>query len=281
MSRSSYAGFGPRIDVRDLFTGERDALVALLEGLDGPRWHAATACPGWSVKDIAAHVVGDDVGRLARTRDGFAGTGPHDEEDLPQFLDRINDEWVVAARRMSPELLISCLRWTGPQVADMWRVLPFDQLGEPVSWAGPAPAPVWMDAARDFTEYWVHHQQIREAVGESVQLVAHVVGVVVDTFMRALPHTLRSVERPIGTRLTVTVDGPGAGSWTVERDAGGWMFVPPGQSAGNVVRIDVDTAWRLCTRGIDPDTARHRAAITGDAALGHAALGIVSIIWNG
>jgi hypothetical protein len=47
------------------------------------------------------------------------------------------------------------------------------------------------------------------------------------------------------------------------------------------VRIDVDTAWRVCTRMIDPDTARDRAVITGDEALGHAALEIVSIIRSG
>ena len=265
----------------ELFAGERDALVEVLEGLETSQWQAPTACPGWTVKDIAAHVVGDDLGRLARTRDGFAGLEPRVDEGLADFIDRINDEWVIAARRMSPQLLVSCLRWTGPQIASMWRELAFDDLGEPVSWAGAGPAPVWLDAARDFTEYWVHHQQIREAVGESPLLVPHIAGVVVDTFLRALPQTLRAQERPVGTRLTVVVDGPGAGSRTVERDADGWGFALPEELADNVVRIDVDTAWRVCTRMIDPDTARDRAVITGDEALGHAALEIVSIIRSG
>lgn len=130
--------------------------------------------------------------------------------------------------------------------------LPLDESGEPVSWAGPEPAPVWLDAARDFTEYWVHQQQIREGVGRPLLLDPHVVGVVVDTFMRALGHTLRAQERPAGTRFTLVVDGPGGGQWTVERDAGGWGFVPPEPNADNIVTIDVDTAWRLCTRGIEP-----------------------------
>lgn len=270
--------FGPRLDVRDLFADERDRLIAVLDGLDASRWRAATVCPGWTVKDIAAHVLGDDLGRLARTRDGFSGVGPRDGEGLPRFIDRINDEWVVAARRLSPQLLVASLRWTGAQVADMWRSLPLDESGEPVSWAGPEPAPVWLDAARDFTEYWVHQQQIREGVGRPLLLDPHVVGVVVDTFMRALGHTLRAQERPAGTRFTLMVDGPGGGQWTVERDAGGWGFVPPEPNADNIVTIDVDTAWRLCTRGIEPDAARSRASITGDEALGHAALEIVSII---
>jgi uncharacterized protein (TIGR03083 family) len=280
MSRSSHTTLGPRIDVRDLFTGERDALLALLEGLDRSQWQAATPCPGWTVQDIAAHVFGDDVGRLARTRDGFTGVEPHRGEELARFLDRINDEWVVAARRMSPELLVSCLRWTGPQIASMWRQRDPDDLGEPVSWAGPEPAPVWLDAARDFTEYWVHHQQIRQAIGQPVLLAPHA-RVVVDTFMRALPQTLRAQERPIDTQLTFVVDGAGAGRWTVERAPDGWEFVPSERNADCVVRVDTDTAWRLCVRAIDPATARDRATITGDETLGHAALEIVSIIWAG
>lgn len=137
---------------------------------------------------------------------------------------------------------------------------------------------MWLDAARDLTEYWVHHQQIREAVGAAVQLDRPVAGVVIDTFMRALAHTLRTVERPAGTRLSVAVDGPHPGRWTVERDVAGWWFVPAAPGTANVVRIDMDTAWRLCTRGIEPEAARDRAVVTGDTALGHAALEIISII---
>jgi uncharacterized protein (TIGR03083 family) len=277
MSPSLYARFGPRIDVRGLFADERASLVAGLAALEPSQWQTATACPGWTVKDIAAHIVGDDVGRLARTRDGFAGVKPRGDEDLARFLDRINDEWVVAARRMSPQLLVSCLQWTGSQIASMWRTRPLDELGEPVSWAGPEPAPTWLDAARDFTEYWVHHQQIREAVGQPVLLAPHG-GIVVDTFLRALPYTLRFERRPIGTRLTFVVDGAGGSSWTVERNATGWGFVAPDLRADCVVRIDMDTAWRLCTRAIEPDAARDRAVISGDDALGRAALGMVSII---
>jgi len=36
-----------------------------------------------------------------------------------------------------------------------------------VSWAGPEPAPVWLDAARDFSEYWTHQQQICDATGQA------------------------------------------------------------------------------------------------------------------
>lgn len=62
----------PPVAVPDLFPGERAALLDLLGSLTPAEWAAATACPGWSVKDVALHLLGDDVGRLSRGGDGFA-----------------------------------------------------------------------------------------------------------------------------------------------------------------------------------------------------------------
>ena len=59
------------IETLHLFPGERAALLELLEEPDFEEWDAPTACPGWSVKDVAAHLLGDDVGRLCA-----GGTAP-------------------------------------------------------------------------------------------------------------------------------------------------------------------------------------------------------------
>jgi hypothetical protein len=87
----------------------------------------------------------------------------------------------------------------------MWRDLDLDALGEPVSWAGPDPAPLWLDCARDFTEYWVHQQQIRDATGrpdtggppmvQSSTLRPH--------FMAALTGGLPTRARPAGPRRSI------------------------------------------------------------------------------
>jgi hypothetical protein len=69
---------GPPIDVRGLFPEERSALLALLgEPVAGDwDWERATVCPGWTVKDITAHVLHDDLRRLASMRDGHQGPRP-------------------------------------------------------------------------------------------------------------------------------------------------------------------------------------------------------------
>ena len=89
---------GPPIDVRPLFAPQQAAFTGLLRGLTPAQWAQPTACPGWDVKDVAAHVLGDHIGRLSRHRDGYASPRPRNGETLPAFLDRFNGEWVDAAR---------------------------------------------------------------------------------------------------------------------------------------------------------------------------------------
>jgi uncharacterized protein (TIGR03083 family) len=205
---------GRAIDVRPLFAEQQAAFVDLLRGLTGDEWARPTVCPGWDVRDIAAHVLGDHVGRLSIHRDGHHVLHPRDAEPFTAFLDRINEEWVTAARRLSPPLLIELLSTAGGQIARFWWTVDLDALGASVRWAGPGPHPYWLDAARDFSEYWSHYQQICDATGRTGLTDPHYLGPVLDTFLRALPHTLRDVPAPEGTVLQVIVTGPGGRAWT-------------------------------------------------------------------
>lgn len=89
-----------------LFPDERARLLELLGGLTRQQWDAPTRCAGWSVKDIAAHLLAVDLGRLSRQRDSYRFGTPQPGEDLVVFINRIDDEWVLAARRLSPAVII-------------------------------------------------------------------------------------------------------------------------------------------------------------------------------
>jgi uncharacterized protein (TIGR03083 family) len=211
--------FGQRIDVRDEFTQSRARLLELLDDLAPDEWDRPTAAAPWTVRDVAAHLLGDDLNRLSRGRDGHSGAGPEPGESLPDFIHRINDQWVQASGRVSSAVLVALLATTTPQIQDFWRRADLDAYGEPVTWASPEPAPVWLDCARDFTEYWVHQEQIRDATGRPRPDVPDEVRAVLDTFLRAVPHTLGNRHEDTGAGLVVQVDGPeraenGAGATT-------------------------------------------------------------------
>ena len=280
------------VETLHLYAEEREILLELLASLDEAAWERPTPCPGWSVRDVAVHLLADDLGVLSRHRDEFRPQSPRADETLGVFLARINDEWVQATRRLSGRVIVDLLRWAGEQTLAHWSGLDLMALGGPVSWAGPGPAPRWLDVAREYTEYWVHQQQIREAVGRPLLEEARWIGPVLATFVRALPHTFRTVDAPAGTTVTLAIDGEGGGVWSVVRaecqadersDTRAWgLFVsrpkPPDEPPAAEVRMSTDTAWRLFTKGITPDEAAARATLSGDQALARHLLTAVAII---
>ncbi|MFE0877582.1 maleylpyruvate isomerase family mycothiol-dependent enzyme [Streptomyces smyrnaeus] len=289
-----HSWLGAPIDARPLFGPEQAALMATLRGLTPADWRRE-AVPGWTVRDLVAHLLGDFYGRLARDRDGQQ-EGPRfaPGETLEAFIHRINQEWVDAHRRVSPAALVDTLDLVGAQVARFFETADPDAPSLGVSWAGVDPAPMWLDSARDLTEFWTHRQQIRHATGHGTDPDVRFLSVVLDTFMRALPHTLRRVDARVGTQVQVRIEGPAGGTWTATATAtaaataaatatatvGRWSLAEPetGHPAATV-GLDPETAWRLCTRGVQPDTALARARIEGDRRLAEAACRIVSIIY--
>lgn len=112
------------VAVTHLFPPERASLVKLLGSLDAEQWRAPTVCPGWSVKDVALHLLGDDVGLLSRRRDGVLPAGmpaePAGWEELVASLDRLNQTWVAATRLISPRLLCELLTFTARRPGATW-----------------------------------------------------------------------------------------------------------------------------------------------------------------
>jgi uncharacterized protein (TIGR03083 family) len=266
------------IDTRPEFARVRQALSVLLAELTAADWQQPTACAPWLVRDVVAHILGDDLARLSRSRDGHPSPGPAAGETLPVFLHRHNQQWVDAASRISTVLLRDLLEAVTPQVLAFWRGADLAALGEAVSWASPDPAPVWLDCARDFTEYWTHLQQILAATGRPALADNEALHSALDTFMRALPLTLEQHAPHAGRALTIRVPGPAGGAWTCVRDAGHWLWVASPPAEATTVAIDADPLWRLCTRGIEPAQARRHAEVDGDPRLAEASLQMVSII---
>ncbi|WP_369169526.1 maleylpyruvate isomerase family mycothiol-dependent enzyme [Streptomyces sp. R28] len=272
---------GPPIDARPLFAPEHTALIATLRALAPADW-AREAVPGWSVRDVAAHLLGDCYGRLARHRDGHReGPGFAPGEDLAAYIHRSNQEWVDAHARVSPAALSDTLELVGGQVARLFEGTDPAAPSLGVSWAGVDPAPMWLDSARELTEYWTHRQQIRHATGQGTDPDPRPLALVLDTFLRALPHTLRETTAPVGTQVQIHVTGPAGGIWTATATTaeGNWSLAePPTGSPAALLRLDAETAWRLCVRGIEPADALTCARTEGDRGLAQAACRIVSII---
>lgn len=268
------------IIVAHLFAQLRDELINLLKSLQPDEWERPTACAGWSVKDVALHILGDDIGLLSWQRDGFTQRDSFAGwDDLVGWINQRNAEWVGAARRFSTTLLCDLLRCTGDMVNAFVLSLKPEELGPPVNWAGDDPAPKWLGIAREFTEYWMHHQHIAEAVRRTSARRGEIYGPVLDTFCRALPHAYRATDAPPGTVVTLRILGEAGGDWHVRRNAEGWaLYREVDGAAACTVTMNPQTVWQRFTKGISPDEARQQATIEGQAALAEPLLQTVAII---
>ncbi len=269
--------------VSHLFAPLGARLIELLRELTDEEWQRPTLCSLWSVKDIAAHLLDGNLRRLSSTRDGYSGPAPGpigSYASLVAYLNQLNAEWVSAARRLSPRVLADLLEGAVRDVSELFASLdPHAPATFPVAWAGEERSENWFDIARDYTEQWLHQAQIRLAVARPDIMEPELYHPVLDTFMRALPHTYRTVDAEEETLLSVVVTGDAGDCWFLRRDADGWRLYD--QADGNLVAeaiIPQEIAWRLFTRGIGREEARSRIMVGGDKALGWEILNTLAVM---
>ena len=263
-----------------LFPVMRTELLRVLRSLSDDDWQKPTACEGWSVRDVALHILADDISQLSGRRDQDGVYFEVDSwDDLLRLINDHNATWIKAARRISRRLLLSLLEFTGAQFHDYLAGLDLEAAAPPVGWAGNQPAPMWLQIARELTEYWMHHQHICEAVGVESLKERRFLHPVLSTFVHALPYTYRDVDAPPGTVVRLQITGAAADDWFVLREEVGWgLYAATNASPSSTVTLSDDTAWRMFTKGIAPAEVEARATITGDVGLGRVLLGAVAII---
>jgi uncharacterized protein (TIGR03083 family) len=269
------------VHVVSLFPELHAGLIDVLAQLTQEQWQLPTVCADWSVHDVALHLLGADIGILSRKRDGYAlPSAPiHNWQALVDFINRQNDLWVQATRRISPNVLRDLLHLTGPQVSAFFATLDPDAVGMAVSWAGPDPAPVWLDLAREYTERWHHQQHIRDAANLTGFTEPRFMTPALRTFAFALPHTYRDVAVADGTSVTLILSGKAGGAWTVLREGGRWRLYEGRPAQPNViVTLPPEAAWRLFTKGLSPRQVQSLAHIEGNVSLASTLFNTVALI---
>ena len=272
------------IDTRWMFRPVSAELVALLRGLSADDWERRTVAGTWRVRDVVAHLTDVAIRRLSFHRDGMTPPPPEfpirSERDFVDFINRINAEWVRAAKRLSPRVLTDVYERAGAELADWFESLPIDAPALfAVSWAGEEHSEGWFDIGREFTELWHHQEQIRMAVGAESLSDHRYLQAVIDVAVRGLPHAFREVRAEPGESLTVDVTGPGGGSWTLMREADRWsLSVGHPASPTARVRVSDNEAWKLLFNALPPEDATRLVRIEGRTELAAPLLRARSVI---
>lgn len=270
------------IEVNHLFPVLDAKLIGLLHSLTGEEWQARTIAAQWTVKDIAAHLLDGNMRSLSIMRDKYFGDKPQDigsYGDLVTYLNRLNADWVQAFKRISPAVVTAMLESTGKEYTYFVTSLdPWAEAAFPVAWAGEEISTNWFHIAREYTEKWLHQQQIRDALGKEPLFDKELFHPFIATMMCGLPHTYKNTEAPTGTSVLVVVTGLDE-EWHINKTDEGWVLRRETRLEPTAkITIDMDTAWKVFSKGITPEAAVEKVDIEGDKPLAMIALNMVSVM---
>lgn len=193
---------------------EWDALVALAVEMDGADWRQSTDLPGWTVKDIYAHIVGTESMLLGRpTPDvSLPPNLPHVRNDMGRF----NETWVLSYSERSGSELLGDL---GEVVTERRSALAqMDQAAfDALAWT-PAGEDTYGRYMRiRVMDQWFHEQDVREAIGRPGHLDGLAPQVVLDEITAAIGYVVgKKAALPSGTTARIDLKGPMSHRWDIE-----------------------------------------------------------------
>lgn len=271
----------PPIDTAFLFPVLDQHLLALLRSLTPEEWQAPTIAKQWTVKDVAAHLLHGNIRGLSLIRDQYRGkpAAIDSYDDLVNFLNKENNQWVDAWRVASTSVLIDLLEHTGPSYSRLMASQdPFGTAPYAVAWAGEERSLNWFNTAREYTEKWHHQQQIRDAVNKPGIMTKELYEPVLATFMMALPYTYRNERAADGTVLHVTITGEGGGDWYLVMNKKWELSREVNAPAIAHTTIDGAVAWKLFSKSWRREDVMHHVRMDGDQQLGGVILNMISVM---
>lgn len=255
-------------DIVELLRRERGALLGCLSGLEPADWQRRTPCPDWRVHDLVAHLWGAELAFLARFRDGWAPGLPDAGDDLTAAIDAHNARWVAACRVVSPAQLLAGLRASGAETAVYLGHTDLSAPGETIRWIGTDVMPLGMCAARELTERFIHHDQLRRALDQPTYEDPDVVGAVVDAMIHAAPARLASAPASEGAVVQIAVGGAVRRRWRFVFDGQRWQPSADAEATPAAsMRADALDLVRLWSGGLSPGEQVTRIDLTGEPRL--------------
>jgi hypothetical protein len=265
-----------------LFRPLHRELMALLSRLEPPDWDQPTGAGGWTVCQVAAHLLHGDLRELSMERviQRAKSSGGPGFAELVALIDADNARGVEFLTALGPRLITDLLDFTGPRVASLFNSLPPDaRAATNVAWADEAVSANWTDVGREFTERWHHQMQIRDAVGAPGLTERRWIEPLLRLSLLALRRAYESVQADPGTAVVLRVRGAWAHAWTVVRGEAGWeLFDGVAAHPAATVSMDAQDAWRSLFNFWSAAETQARADVAGDGRLAGPILGAKSVM---
>jgi uncharacterized protein (TIGR03083 family) len=163
-----------RSEATDLARVEYQRFLDLLRGLDGDAWDRPTACTRWTVKDVAAHIVGETeaFSSLREFVHQFR-RGPAARREIGghELIDGVNEVQVRERRTLSPDELIERMAARTDAAVRLRTGLPRPVRAMPVTFPVVGRRSVGYLVDLVITrDVWMHRVDITQATGANLVL---------------------------------------------------------------------------------------------------------------
>jgi uncharacterized protein (TIGR03083 family) len=192
---------------------EWEALIDLAGDLAPADWSHPTDLPGWTVKDVYAHVIGIESMLLGRQAPAIAV--PDHLPHVRNEMGRANEAWVLAYRPCSGSEVL----------ADLAEVVTERRAMLARTSADAFDAPSWTPAGEDsygrymrirVMDQWFHEQDVREAIGRPGHLSGLAPEVVLDELSSAMGYVVgKQANFPEGSSVRINLRGPMSHRWDI------------------------------------------------------------------
>lgn len=241
------------------------SIDALGSTLSEEQWKTETECPGWSVQDNLAHVIGTESSILGRP------TPDHTPPDLPHVkndMGRANEIWVDSRRaRSGAEVLEEFREVTAARIAALRAMTPDDFSAD--SWTPAGPGTVRDLLPFRIFDSWSHEQDMRRALGIPGDLEGRPAELSLGRIENFLPYVVGKKVKPADGTTVVFAWDRRTTDLVMEGGRAKPLDPPPAEPTVRLT-MEVDTLVRLGLGRGDPDEILRSGAVTlaGDEDLG-------------
>jgi uncharacterized protein (TIGR03083 family) len=247
------------------------SMQQLGDTLDETQWKLPTDCPGWTVQDNLAHIIGIEsvIIGLPEPKVEMPTDLPHVKNDLG----RSNEVWVESFRG-----------WTGAEVLHEFRVIATSRLNQlrsftDTDWSAPSWTPVGDGQVRDLIPFrvldsFVHELDMRRALGTPADFESPGAALSLVRLRGVLPVIVGARLRPAdGTRVAFAIEGPGGFTEGFAMHEGrAEVLDPPENDVDVTLSMDADTFVRLIGGRGALDAVATAVRVEGDSSHGRRVL---------
>jgi uncharacterized protein (TIGR03083 family) len=244
-------------------------IVELCDPLSPAQWLAPTECPGWSVQDQVAHIVGIEsllLGMPTPPADPARTSSLHIKNEIGE----INERWVEWMRSMSGAEVLAQFRSVTARRLEILN----DLSDADFSVAGASPigeVPYREYMSLRLMDCWVHEQDIRRALGQHGHLEGAIVDEAMARFVGAMPIVAgKRAGLGDGQSVEFHLTGPSGRTFTVLMTGGRAAVVESTDPPTVRLTMPAHTWCSLCLGRVDgPATRAQRVVLVdGDQDLG-------------